>query len=467
MTLNELQLKLAGVIHGSVFDEVSYFAGGCVRDDLLRKMGMDVPADMEEADIAVEMDGGGEALARFLSKKLETSEPVVYRSFGTASLVWQGIRLEFVMTRSESYRDRNRKPAVKHATLDMDASRRDFGINTLYMKIASAELLDPTGKGFRDIQDKVLRCVGTPAEVFAQDPLRMLRAIRFAARFGFCIDSDTWQGIQTAAQSVTHISRERIADEFNRILCHPDAQKAVLGVEMTLESRLLQYILPELTALNGLKQNRYHHLDAFGHTMAVLGNTSPGLCVRWAALLHDIGKASTRSTGTDGRTHFYGHERVGAELAGSVLKRFGISAPNRASIITAIGGHMLFKHSGSDGSRLKDATLRRYRHGFGKDMDILLELAHADNLAHHPDTILPLQIPGIRTRLHSMDIEKERFSLTGKDIMREFGTSEGIRIGEMLSYARGVWFDDPTLGKRDMLERIAHKFKLKKIKEPD
>lgn len=465
MTLWDLREILAGAIAGSEFAAVSYFAGGCVRDLLLAEAGMDIPADVVEADIAVEADAGGEALALYLSKVLPAGKPVVYQTFGTASLVWRGIRLEFVMTRCESYRHRNRKPSVTHASLAMDASRRDFGINALYMRIIDGEIIDPTGCGHRDIQDRVIRCVGAPGDVFGQDPLRMLRAIRFSARFGFPIDPTTWQGINASAASIRHISHERIADEFNLIITHPNAENAARGVELAQSCGLMKLILPELAALVGLKQNRYHHLDAFGHTLEVLKHTSAGLYIRWAALLHDIGKAATHSIGADGRTHFYGHEQAGADLAGDVLLRFRVPASGRASITRAIKGHMLFKQSGPDGSRMKDATLRRCAYLYGKDMELLLELCHADNLAHHPDTVQPMQIPGIRARLRALKDSGLRFSLTGKDIMRYFGISEGIRIGEMLAYARDKWFHDPTLEREKLLQAIARRYRLKK--EPD
>jgi putative nucleotidyltransferase with HDIG domain len=462
VTLQELRKLLASAISGSEFASVSYFAGGCVRDHLLAKRGFEMPEHVEEADISVEMANGGEALAQYLYRKLGTSEPVVYRTFGTASLVYEAIRLEFVMTRSESYRPSSRKPSVKPATLSEDAARRDFGINALYMNITTGEVLDPTGKGFTDIERCVVCCVDAPETVFAEDPLRLMRAIRFSARFGFPIGDRTFQGIVSAADSIRTISEERIADEFNRMLCITDAHKAVAGVSIILESGILRHILPELAVLHGLKQNRYHHLDAFEHTLEVLRNTHNGLCLRWAALLHDIGKAVTISTGSDGRTHFYGHERVGAEMADAVLRRFGIAAGQRYSITHAIAGHMLFKQAGPDGQRLKDATLRRYQHRFGKDLELLLDLAHADNLAHHPDVVQHNQIAGIRSRLDSLRKDGKRFSLTGKDIMRDFDISEGIVIGEMLDFARDTWFECPDLGKRELLDRVSRKFGRKK-----
>ncbi len=461
MTLGELRQILEAAIVGTDFADVSYFAGGCVRDQLLAEKGFELPRDVEEADIAVEMAEGGEALAQYLHRVLETSRPVLYRAFGTASLLYRGLRLEFVMTRSESYRQRDRKPSVRAAELASDARRRDFGINALYMKICGGEVLDPTGRGREDLERGLLRCVGSPEEVFAQDPLRLLRAIRFSAKYAFPIEENSWEGIRKAADSIRHISIERIADEVRRVLCFPDPDKAAKGIALLKDSGILAYILPELAALSGLTQNKYHHLDAFEHSLEVLRNTHADICLRWAALLHDIGKAASHSIGSDGSTHFYGHEQLSARLAEPILKRYGILAAKRASIVNAIGGHMLFKQSGEAGNRLKDATLRRYQHRFGEDLELLLDLCHADNLAHHPQSVKPQQIPGIRARLRALEAGGARFSLTGKDIMRDFGISEGIIIGEMLNYARDTWFEHPELDKRELLKRVGKKFKKK------
>jgi len=455
VSLEELRLLIRSALDGSPLWDKSYFAGGCVRDKLIS------PEDeaLGDVDIAIEAEQGGEALARLLHERLKSSVPVIYNSFGTASTVLNGIRLEFVHTRRESYRPKDRKPDVSFGSLEDDARRRDFGINALYMRIHDAAILDPSGRGLKDLQDGVIRCVDEPRRVFREDPLRLLRAIRFSARFGFDIESDTREAISKDAGWIKYISAERIAAEFNAMLCHPDADKAVRAIRMLQCSGLLKHILPELDALDGLKQNRYHHLEAFDHSLEVLRNCSADAVLRWAALLHDIGKAGTAKLKQDGTHSFIGHEALSGELAFTKLRRFKVPKAQRDLIRELIRGHMLFKQGGPQGERMRDAILLRIADRFGDGLWQLLELAEADNLAHAEWTRQPEQIPGLRRRFAALKSSLPKFCLTGRDLMREFGISQGIRVGKLLHLAKQAWYEDPGLGREQLLELLRRQMK--------
>ena len=448
MKLEELRLRIRAAIGDSVLLTKSYFAGGSVRDMLL---GL-TDNDPQDADIAVEAENGGEELARLLHERLGSSAPVVYNSFGTASIVLEGLRLEFVHTRRESYRSLNRKPSVSLGTLSDDALRRDFGINALYMSINDGGILDPSARGLKDLQDRVIRCVDHPERVFREDPLRLLRALRFSVRFGFEIEAATWEGILNNAGWVKHLSWERIASEVNAMLTVPDPDKSVRAIRLLQESGLLAYILPELNDLRGLTQNRYHHLDAFEHSLEVLRHSAADPVARWAALLHDIGKASTLKLKADGTHSFIGHETVSATRALGILRRFKLPKQQRELVSQLIGGHMLFKQSGPEGMAMKDSSLLRIADRFQDALWLLLDLAEADNLAHAREHRNPDQIPGLRRRFAALKTSLPKFSLTGRDLIQEFGISQGIRIGKLLNLAKQAWYEDPGLGREQLLE---------------
>ncbi len=451
MTLKDLRLLLAEALQGSELLEKSYFAGGAVRDYLLFEGRKELVLDV---DIAVEVPDGGRLLAELIHEKLGSSKPVVYNTFGTAAVTLDKLNLEFVHTRKESYRKHDRKPEVSFGTLKEDALRRDFGINALYMKISDGSILDPSGKGMRDIENRVIACVDDPERVFTEDPLRLLRGIRFAARLGFEIETATYEAILNSKDQLVHISEERIAMEFEAMLLEAEVQKVIAALRLLAETGILAIILPEVDALRGLGQNKYHHLDAFEHTLLVLQNSGPGLIARWAALLHDIGKPQTKRYKADGSISFIGHDKLGATMAYELLKRFSLPKRSREIISMLIGGHMVFKQSGEDGSRIKDSTLLRLADRYKDDLWLLLDLVEADNLAHAPEHCMPKQVVCLRRRFAQLQANLPKFNLTGKDLLQEFGISASKKVGELLQTAKQAWYEDPGLGKNQLLELI-------------
>ncbi len=212
MKLEGLRQNLADAIRGSRFDRNAYFVGGAVRDQLLRP-----PIPLSDVDIAVELPDGGIALANFLAKKQGLSEPKTHPAFGTASMEYLGIQLEFVMTRKERYRGGSRFPEVRFATLEEDCLRRDFTINALYMKIVDGTILDPDGRGLRDLEKRLLRSICEPRESFQEDPLRILRALRFATVLDLEIEKQTWKALRESASLIQNLSPNSIRDEMKRM----------------------------------------------------------------------------------------------------------------------------------------------------------------------------------------------------------------------------------------------------------
>lgn len=217
MNLVELRLLLAESIQGTDFAGRTYFAGGCVRDDLLGRQ-----VTQLDADIAVELPTGGIRLARYLQQVLPSSEPEIHRGFGTASSLYEGVQLDFVMTRSETYAPGSRHPRVQFASLAKDCQRRDFTVNALYQELLSGKILDPCSRGLQDLEDRLLRTVREPGPSFVEDPLRLLRALRFAVVLGFNIDASTLAGIRQNAHLIATLSRKRCRNELDRLLANTD-----------------------------------------------------------------------------------------------------------------------------------------------------------------------------------------------------------------------------------------------------
>ncbi len=212
MKLEELRLKLAAATLDTRFAGHCYFAGGCVRDLLLGRSDQ-----VLDADIAVELPGGGIALARFLAREFALPEPRFHASFGTAKLALDEVPLEFVMSRGESYQPGNRFPRVRFASLSTDCRRRDFTVNALYQRISDAGILDPCSLGLADLQNRLIRCVRDPRESFEEDPLRLLRALRFAAVLDFELEAQTWSAIGEQAHLVGQLSRSRRQNEQDKL----------------------------------------------------------------------------------------------------------------------------------------------------------------------------------------------------------------------------------------------------------
>lgn len=458
----DLTLELfKNLIHGTKFDNKSYIAGGFVRDEILGVQSKDI-------DIVVELPGGGIELATYLAKKLNVynskSNPVIYPTYGTAMLhldkvKYKGVQLigvqaEFVTSRLEVYHDKSRKPDVSYGTLQQDVERRDLTINTLLKSLTTGEVFDLTGYGKADIANGIIRTPLDPDKTFSDDPLRMLRAIRFTVKYGWHLPLWMIQGLKRNAHRLTIISQERIKDELNKILTSP---KPVTGIRLLQITGLTKYIMPELDELVGLEQNKYHKDDAFKHTLEVLSNVPANLITRLSALFHDIGKAKTKEV-IDQDVHFYRHEEIGGQMTRAILTK--LKYPNEIidPVVIGVENHMSLKGAGDDGSNISDKALRKLRNDLGEHLEDILDLMHGDNLSHTDTHSMPNQIPGIRMRLKDLkDIPIQqhiKLPLSGDEIMQLTGLKPSRELGIVKNALEDKYLENPDISKEEAIEFI-------------
>lgn len=412
--LNQIRQATAG----TEFQDRLYMAGGYVRDTLLGR-------DSKDIDFLV--SGGpnsGVDAAEFIAKKLgvyrQGSNPVVFPTYYTAKLTIDTdagpMDIEFVAPRKEKYTPGSRKPGVTPGEIIDDVLRRDFSINSLLQNLHTGKILDLSGRGLSDLRAGVLNTTGNADEIFGEDPLRILRAVRFAIKYDFTLPMNVIRSIKRNAQSLTNISAERINDELSKILVLKKPSKAFKLFKAT---GILSVIMPELQDLVKLKQNAYHHKDAFGHTLDVLDASSPVLIRRLAALFHDIGKAATR-TDKNGKIQFIGHAVVGADIAAVALRRLKYPNDVIERVVNIVRYHMDLKSAGADASQLKDSTLRKFIHRVSHNLEDLLDVMHADNISHAAAASMPDQIAAIRQRIAAMDVNDilhTQSILNGHEIM--------------------------------------------------
>ncbi len=314
-----LELPILKII-GQVADELNlkaWVVGGFVRDLMLRR---------ENKDIDIVTVGSGVLFAEAVAKRLsEEHSLVVFRNFGTAQLKSEDYIIEFIGARKESYRNNSRKPIVEDGTLEDDQNRRDFTINCMYLSLNSdsyGELHDPFN-GVQDLQNGIIKTCAEPNITFSDDPLRMFRAIRFACRLDFRIETQTFEALTANAQRIEIVSQERITDELNGMIMGNQPSRAF---ELMFNVGLLSIIFPEFVALHGVETIAgKSHKDNFYHTLQVLDNTcklSRNLWLRWAAILHDIAKPATKRFDPKVGWTFHGHEDKGARMVKGIFKRF-------------------------------------------------------------------------------------------------------------------------------------------------
>ena len=322
LTQEELKQHFSEPIFGQIAETADalgmecYVVGGYVRDIFLQR---------PSKDIDVVVVGSGIAMAEALGKRLGRGAHVsVFKNFGTAQVKYRGTEVEFVGARKESYQRDSRKPIVEDGTLEDDQNRRDFTINALAVCLNKArfgELVDPFG-GMEDMKEKTIRTPLDPDITFSDDPLRMMRCIRFATQLGFYIDDDTFESLCRNKERIEIISRERIADELNKIILSPIPSKGFIDLE---RSGLLPLIFPEFAALQGVEtRNGRSHKDNFYHTLEVLDNISKktdNLWLRWAALLHDIAKPVTKRWEPKAGWTFHNHNFIGEKMIPHIFRK--------------------------------------------------------------------------------------------------------------------------------------------------
>lgn len=420
---------------GQVADELgqpAYVVGGYVRDIFLHRCSSDI--DFVTVGSGIEL---AKAVARRLGKGAHLS---VFATYGTAQVKYHGLELEFVGARKESYHRESRNPIVEDGTLRDDQERRDFTVNALAISLnkeSFGDLVDPFG-GLADMESKILRTPLDPDITFSDDPLRMMRAIRFATQLQFKILPDTFEAIKRNRERISIITRERINDELSKII---RSSRPSIGFRLLDMAGLLDLIFPELSALKGIETREGRgHKDNFLHTLQVLDNiarVSDNEWLRWAALLHDIAKPKTKYYTTETGWTFRNHEFVGQKYIPRLFRKYRMPMNEKMKYVAKlVGMHMRPQSVGEEG--VTDAGVRRMMTEAGTDMDDLMLLAEADITSKNPVKVANFlqNFALLRERIDEItakdDYRTWKNPMRGEEVMATFGLSPSPVVGEML-----------------------------------
>ena len=409
----------------------SYVIGGFVRDFFLKRG--------NSKDIDVVAIGSGIELAQKVSKLLPNKPKVqVFKTYGTAMLRYKEIEIEFVGARKESYSENSRNPEVTKGTLQDDQNRRDLTINALALSLNEGnlgELLDPFN-GIKDLENKVIKTPLNPDITYSDDPLRMMRAIRFTAQLNFNIDAESLEAITRNGHRLKIITRERIVYELNKILASP---KPSIGLLLLEKTGLLKQIIPELIDLKGVEEvEGQKHKDNFYHSLEVVDNISENtndVWLRWAALLHDIGKAPTKRFSKKVGWTFHSHEFVGSKMVYKLFKRLKMPLNNKMKFVQKIV--LLSSRPIVLATEVTDAAVRRLVFDAGDDINALMTLCEADITTKNPKKFKRYHnnFELVRTKIKEVE-ERDKVRnfqppVTGEEIMKAFNLKPCREIGQI------------------------------------
>ncbi len=449
----------------------TYVVGGYVRDLILKR---------GSKDLDFVCVGSGIQLAQKVAKALGPNVNVtVYKSFGTAQIVYEGLELEFVGARKESYRNDSRKPIVENGTLDDDQRRRDFTINALAISLNAdnyGDLIDPF-HGINDLKRKIIRTPLDPSVTFSDDPLRMMRAVRFASQLNFDIEPDAFEAIINQAERLKIVSQERITDELNKIILSPIPS---YGLKLLFHSGLLKQFFPELVALHGVEYvGNQAHKDNFFHTLQVLDNVakvSDDLWLRWAAILHDIAKPVTKRYDKIHGWTFHGHEDRGARMTPGIFKRLKLPLNDRMEFVQKLVRLHLRPIPLS--KEVTDSAIRRLLFDAGDDIDSLMKLCRADITSKNYDKVsrflknfdnVEQKIAEVEEKDHIRNFQPP---VTGDEIMRIYNLPPGRIIGDIKERIKEAILDGVIKNDKseamELLQKIAYeKGLLKPATDPE
>ena len=449
---DKILLAMQDIIRDTPYDGRVYVVGGYVRDLVMGR---------ENDDIDLLIDGGIDAgieFAKWFCEKTGSHPPVEYGLYGTAMFQFMDSKIESVAPRSEKYVDGSRNPIVSESTIIDDCFRRDFTINSLFLNLSTNEIIDYSEQGINDIKNHIIRSTSDPKIIFREDPLRILRAIRFSSRFSFNIASHTLDGMKEFADRLVFISQERITDELNKILlCGRPSQ----AIDIITYIDAWRWILPEFKSCIGCQQNKYHCGDVALHTKMVVDNTPPVLELRLAALFHDIAKPKVVSVDDKGQRHFYNHEEVSARWTEDIMRRMKYSNDMIEIVSFLVKYHMRTKQFGNDCSKMSDKSLRKIMHvcKTKERFELLMQLIDADNHAHAPEHCLPMQVSHICERAmelvdKGMDMFNFKLPINGNDIIEVKKISAGPLVKKYLEVCYKLAYNNPKMTKEDYIKNI-------------
>ncbi len=403
----------------TVFDRAGFeifLVGGSVRDRLLGR-------PFEDLDLTT--NARPPDIKRLLGQAKPDHIYEVGAKFGTIGAVFGAVHMEVTTYRKEWYPGPSRKPEVEFGNdLREDLARRDFTINAIAQNVTTGAIVDPY-HGVSDLARRTIQAVGNPAERLAEDPLRMLRAVRLAVQLDFTLDKETAQSISGNAARLQYISAERIRDELMKILVssHPD-----VGIAALFELGLMRFVIPELSDMPSTVQDKQHtHKDVLAHTLRVLAGVPAEPLLRLAALLHDVGKPKTKSV-KDGKIHFYRHEDVGARMTRDILKRLRVDNATATEVTRLVALHMRSNLYTSDWT---DGAVRRFIREIGDSRERLLALSRADITSYRPRRIEAglVRVAELEARCQQLvgeaDVERMDSPLDGDELMDLFGREPG------------------------------------------